>query len=114
MNNKLTPQQIKIIKDKETEAPFSGKYVDHKEDGTYTCAQCNTPLFSSTTKFDSGSGWPSFYDVVEQGNVDLEKDNSGGMERVEVVCKTCKGHLGHLFDDGPSDKGGKRYSKNWT
>lgn len=108
----LTPEQIKILRNKGTEAPFSGKYVDMKEKGMYKCVACGTPLFSSDTKFESGTGWPSFTDVVEKGNVKLQDDLSHGMRRVEVVCATCGGHLGHLFDDGPADKGGKRYCIN--
>lgn len=108
---KLSPEQYNMLREKGTEAPFSGKYVDHHEDGMYTCAACNTPLFDSGTKFDSGSGWPSFDDVVEKGNVELRNDTSMGMTRMEVVCKTCGGHLGHLFDDGPTTTG-KRYCIN--
>jgi len=112
MTNKLTPQQIKVLKEKGTEAPFSGKYVHHKEDGSYACAQCDTPLFSSSAKFDSGSGWPSFYDVIDKGNIKLRDDDSAGMKRAEVICAACGGHLGHLFDDGPADKTGQRYCIN--
>jgi len=108
---KLTPEQYQILREKGTEAPFSGKYADHHEDGMYTCAACGTPLFASGTKFDSGTGWPSFDDVVSKGNVELRDDASMGMTRTEVVCKTCNGHLGHLFDDGPTDTG-KRYCIN--
>jgi len=109
---KLTKEQINVLKNKGTEAPFTGKYVDHKANGMYACAQCGTPLFASDAKFESGTGWPSFYDVVNQGNVELKDDDSAGMHRTEVVCKTCHGHLGHVFDDGPQDKGGKRYCIN--
>lgn len=109
---KLTPEQYEILRLKGTEAPFSGKYVDHHEDGMYICAACGKPLFSSGTKFESGSGWPSFYDVATKGNVELHTDSSHGMKRVEVTCANCGGHLGHLFDDGPTDKGGKRYCIN--
>lgn len=110
--NKLTTEQYRILREKGTEAPFTGKYVDMKEKGMYACAACGTPLFSSDTKFESHSGWPSFYEVAEKGNVLLKDDDSMGMHRVEVECATCGGHLGHVFDDGPSDKTGKRYCIN--
>jgi len=109
---KLTPEQYRILREKETEMPFTGDLVSNKEDGTYACAACGTPLFSSGTKFDSGSGWPSFYDVLEQGNILLQNDASQGMNRTEVICKTCGGHLGHVFDDGPKETTGKRYCIN--
>ena len=109
---KLTPEQYRVLREKGTEAPGSGKYYKHKEHGMYTCVACGTPLFSSETKFASGTGWPSFTEVAEKGNVRLETDTSFGMTRNEVVCATCGGHLGHLFDDGPADKGGKRFCIN--
>ncbi|MBI1863217.1 peptide-methionine (R)-S-oxide reductase MsrB [Candidatus Microgenomates bacterium] len=109
---KLTPEQYHVLREKGTEAPFTGKYVDMHDNGMYTCAACGTPLFSSDTKFESHSGWPSFYEVAEKGNVVLKDDNSLGMHRVEVECAKCGGHLGHLFDDGPSDKTGKRFCIN--
>jgi methionine-R-sulfoxide reductase len=117
MNNtdwkkKLTPEQYRVLREKGTEEPFTGKYVDMKENGMYACAACGTPLFSSDTKFESHSGWPSFYEVAEKGNVVLKDDGSFGMHRVEVECANCGGHLGHVFDDGPSDKTGKRYCIN--
>ncbi len=107
----LTEEQKKILFEKQTEAPFTGDFVNHHEDGTYTCAACNTPLFASDTKFESGSGWPSFYDVINKGNIKLEEDTSHGMTRTEVVCAQCGGHLGHVFDDGPNPTG-KRYCIN--
>lgn len=108
----LTSQQYRVLRESGTERPFTGEYVDTEEDGTYSCAGCGTELFSSETKFHSGSGWPSFWDVVNQGNVELHEDNSLGMKRVEIVCAKCGGHLGHVFDDGPRDKTGTRYCIN--
>ena len=109
---KLTPEQYRVLREKDTEAPFSGRYLHMKDKGTYVCAACSTELFSSDTKFDSGSGWPSFYDVAEKGNVELHEDNDHGMKRIEVTCAACGGHLGHVFPDGPSDKTGQRYCIN--
>lgn len=109
---KLTPEQREVLINKGTEAPFTGKYVDFEGDGVYRCAACGNPLFSSNTKFHSGSGWPSFSDVINSGNVKIVDDYSHGMQRREVVCNNCEGHLGHLFDDGPADQGGKRYCIN--
>jgi peptide-methionine (R)-S-oxide reductase len=108
----LTPTQYHILREKGTEPPFTGKYVDMKDDGMYHCAGCGAELFSSETKFESGSGWPSFYEVAKNGAVELHEDNSHGMSRIEVTCKNCGGHLGHVFDDGPADKTGKRYCIN--
>ena len=107
----LTPEQYEILRQKGTERPFTGKYVDAKDDGVYRCAACGTELFNSDTKFDSGTGWPSFYDVAESGSVELRPDKSLFMRRTEVVCATCGGHLGHLFDDGPNPTG-QRYCIN--
>jgi peptide-methionine (R)-S-oxide reductase len=109
---RLTPEQYHILREKGTETPFTGKYFDSHETGMYSCAACGQQLFSSETKFDSGTGWPSFTDPVNLQNVELHEDNSMGMVRTEVLCKRCGSHLGHLFDDGPSDKGGKRYCIN--
>ncbi len=109
---KLSSEQYKIMREKGTEPAFTGKYWNHHEDGMYTCAACGYELFPSDTKFDSGTGWPSFYDVQTKGNVILQDDDAYGMHRIEVVCAHCGGHLGHLFDDGPKDKGGKRYCIN--
>jgi peptide-methionine (R)-S-oxide reductase len=95
-----------------TERAFTGEYVDAEDDGTYVCAACGSPLFSSETKFHSGSGWPSFWDVVSQANVEVREDNSHGMRRTEIVCARCDGHLGHVFDDGPRDQTGLRYCIN--
>lgn len=108
----LTEQQYRVLRESGTERPFTGEYVDTEEQGTYHCAGCGNDLFSSETKFHSGSGWPSFWDVISQGNVELREDNSYGMRRTEVVCTKCGGHLGHLFDDGPQDETGLRYCIN--
>ena len=99
---RLTPAQYRVLRSCGTEPPFTGALLYNKRHGTYTCAACGSPLFSSETKFDSGSGWPSFWDVAAQGAVELLRDSSLGMERVEVRCRSCGGHLGHLFDDGPA------------
>lgn len=111
IKKKLTPEQYAVAREKGTEAPFSGKYVHEKRDGMYTCVVCGTPLFSSDTKFDSGTGWPSFDDALP-GAVKFVEDDSHGMHRTEVVCATCGSHLGHVFDDGPAATTGKRYCLN--
>src|SRR3989344_48063 len=96
----------------ETELPFSGKYWNSKEKGMYKCAKCGNELFSSNAKFDSGTGWPSFTEPMNLRNVEVKEDLSHGMVRTEVLCKKCGAHLGHVFDDGPQEKGGKRYCIN--
>jgi peptide-methionine (R)-S-oxide reductase len=101
----LSSEQYKVLRQCGTEPPFSGKYVYHKENGTYHCAGCGNELFSSETKFDSKSGWPSFWEKFSEESVDLRQDNSHGMRRIEVVCKKCGGHLGHVFEDGPKPTG---------
>ncbi len=111
MNNKLTPQQHKILREKGTEAPFTGEFYDHHENGVYMCVGCGSELFSSDAKFDSGTGWPSFEQPKNLENVELRVDESHGMIRTEVVCKHCGGHLGHVFDDGPTETG-QRYCIN--
>ncbi len=111
-NSKLTDDQKAVLFDKATEAPFTGEYVHNKDTGMYACANCGQTLFSSDTKFESGSGWPSFYDVASTGAVKLEKDNSLGMERTEVICAQCGGHLGHLFDDAHDQPTGQRFCIN--
>ncbi len=108
----LTPEQYRIMRQKGTEHAFTGQYWNNKHEGVYRCAGCGATLFSSETKFDSGSGWPSFYAPVEQDNVEVEEDQSFGMKRTEVLCSNCEAHLGHIFDDGPRDKTGLRYCIN--
>jgi len=98
---KLNEEEYKVLRMCGTEAPFSGKYNSFYEPGTYVCAACGQDLFSSETKFNSHSGWPSFFDVLDKGNVRLIKDESHGMIRTEVRCSSCDSHLGHVFDDGP-------------
>lgn len=107
----LTPKQYEICRLKGTEAPFTGQYWDHHEEGLYTCVCCGAPLFESDAKFDSGTGWPSFWDQYGRESVEIKKDTSHGMVREEVLCRTCGAHLGHLFDDGPLPSG-KRYCIN--
>ncbi len=109
---KLTPEQYNICFLKGTEPAFSGKYAHNDEAGQYECVVCNSVLFKSDTKFDSGTGWPSFWDVAEKGSVKMEKDETMGMVRQEVLCTECGAHLGHVFDDGPSEHTGKRYCIN--
>ena len=109
---KLTPEEYEVLRKGATEAPFTGKYVDNHEPGVYRCKACNNVLFTSDAKFDSGSGWPSFTDPAVAENVGTRSDDSHGMHRTEVYCKNCGSHLGHVFDDGPVEAGGKRYCIN--
>jgi peptide-methionine (R)-S-oxide reductase len=101
----LTPEQYHVLREHGTEAPFSGAYVHTKADGTYCCAACGAELFSSGTKFDSGTGWPSFTEPFNKQNVILREDRSFFMRRTEVLCASCGSHLGHVFDDGPAPTG---------
>jgi peptide-methionine (R)-S-oxide reductase len=107
----LTPEQYRVLRQKGTEYAFTGRYWNHHSDGTYSCAGCGQELFGSETKFDSGCGWPSFYDALDQGSVRFERDTTHGMMRTEVLCSKCGGHLGHVFDDGPRPTG-QRYCIN--
>jgi peptide-methionine (R)-S-oxide reductase len=108
----LTEEQYAVLRGQATEAPFTGRYALTKEDGMFRCAGCGAELFSSETKFESGSGWPSFTEPAVAENVELREDNSHGMSRTEVTCARCGGHLGHVFDDGPAEAGGNRYCIN--
>lgn len=110
--DKLTDEQYRVLRKKGTETPFTGELLNEKRSGMFACVACGTELFASGTKFESGSGWPSFYDVANSDTVNLIEDNTLGMRRVEVECAKCGGHLGHLFEDGPTDKTGKRYCIN--
>jgi peptide-methionine (R)-S-oxide reductase len=111
-NKNLTPEEMDVVKNGGTEEPFTGEYYDNHESGMYKCVVCSQELFSSNTKFDSGSGWPSFDDPVNKEHVELVEDNSLGMTRTEVRCKRCGAHLGHLFEDGPKETTGMRYCIN--
>ena len=112
LKKKLTPEQYHILREKGTEAPYTGKLLNNKEDGTYVCPVCGAELFRSGQKFDSGSGWPSFYDVASTGAVNLSEDNSHGMNRTEVTCANCGSHLGHLFNDAHDQPTGQRFCIN--
>ena len=107
----LDPESYYVLREKGTERAFTGEYYKNKDAGTYVCKACGTPLFSSDTKYESGSGWPSFYDAVDKGVIETKADYSHGMTRTEITCAKCGGHLGHLFDDGPNPTG-QRYCVN--
>ena len=111
LKKKLSKKQYHILVEKGTEMHFTGDLLKEKRTGKFVCAACGSELFDSKTKFDSGTGWPSFYDVIKKGNIKLKRDKSLLMDRVEVLCAKCSGHLGHLFDDGPNPTG-KRYCIN--
>lgn len=110
IKNKLTPEQYKVLRQKGTEAPFSGKFVHKTKDGMYKCVVCGSDIFASDSQFDSGTGWPSF-DKAIPGSINEIPDDSYGMNRIEIVCAKCDSHLGHVFNDGPT-KTGKRYCIN--
>jgi len=112
IKQKLTPEQYHILREKGTEAPFTGEHLNNKAKGMYTCAVCGAELFSSDTKFDSQTGWPSFYDVSRSDAVKLDEDDSHGMHRVEVSCANCGSHLGHVFKDAPDQPTGTRFCIN--
>ena len=110
--DKLTPEEYRITREKGTERAFSGEYWDTKEDGVYNCRCCGEPLFLSDSKYDSGCGWPSFFQPADGENIREAVDTSHGMVRTEVMCDKCGAHLGHVFEDGPRDKTGLRYCIN--
>lgn len=112
LKKKLTLEQYRVLREKATEQPFTGHLLNNKETGMYTCAVCGAAVFASDTKFESGSGWPSFYDAATKGAVKLETDDSHGLRRTEVICTNCGSHLGHLFNDAHDQPTGLRYCIN--
>ena len=108
----LSPEAYAVLREKATEAPYSGEWLYNEEDGTYTCAACGAALFTAAHKFEAGCGWPSFYNVIDTDAVALKQDNSDGMQRIEVLCKSCGGHLGHVFNDAPDQPTGIRFCVN--
>lgn len=112
LRKKLSEEEYRIMFEKGTERPFTGKYWNEHEKGMYSCRACGTELFSSDTKYDSKTGWPSFANPANLENIKLDEDKGFGMIRTEVLCRQCGAHLGHVFDDGPKERGGKRYCIN--
>lgn len=112
LREKLSPEQYKVLREKGTERAFTGKHLNEKRKGVFECVVCGNPLFPSDTKFESGTGWPSFYDVIKKGNVILKPDNYLFTKRTEVLCVKCKSHLGHVFNDAIQTPTGKRYCIN--
>lgn len=110
----LTPEQYRIVREKGTDAPFTGEYYHAKDKGAYLCSSCGQELFSSDTKYDSGSGWPSFWEPVSSATIETAVDESLGSVRTEIMCGRCGAHLGHVFDDGPKETTGKRFCVNST
>jgi methionine-R-sulfoxide reductase len=108
----LSKIEYHVLREKGTERPYTGEFWNHKEKGIYKCAGCGEELFSSETKFVSGCGWPSYFDAIDRSKIEEKLDTTHGMRRVEVLCKNCGGHLGHVFDDGPKEKTGLRYCIN--
>lgn len=108
----LSPDAYAVLREKATETAYSGEWLYNEEDGTYSCAACGAALFTAAHKFEAGCGWPSFYNVIDTGAVSLRQDNSAGMQRVEVTCKSCGGHLGHVFNDAPDTPTGMRFCIN--
>ncbi len=109
--NMLTPEQYEVLREKGTERPFTGKFDKHFEKGTYQCAGCGEELFSSENKYNSGCGWPAFFDALDKTKIEFKHDDKFGMNRTEILCAKCGGHLGHIFDDGPNPTG-QRYCVN--
>ena len=112
IKKKLSKEEYGVLREGKTEAPFTGQLLKNKKEGLYKCKVCGSELFSSKDKFDSGTGWPSFSNIVFHRNIETKRDSKFGMERVEVLCKNCGSHLGHVFPDGPKEKGGNRYCIN--
>lgn len=111
-DSELSPELRRVAREKGTEKPFTGKYWNSREKGMFICAVCGAELFSSDTKFESGTGWPSFTEPAHRAHIELKEDTGYGMRRTEALCKNCGAHLGHVFPDGPAEKGGKRYCIN--